>query len=93
MKTSLLFVSLLIAAPALADQTVRMSDGRICTFRNGEFTGCTRNDSRSTNRPPSVAETYLMQKTEDRKRLHECLRVADWPGKPGRAECERLYGR
>jgi hypothetical protein len=34
-----------------------------------------------------------MQKTEDRKRLHECLRVADWPGKPGRAECERLYGR
>jgi len=39
------------------------------------------------------ADEYLMQKTEDSKRLNECLRMADWPGKPGRAECERLYGR
>lgn len=89
MKTLLLALSLL-ATPALADQTVRMSDGRICTFSNGAFTGCVSGGSTAT---PTVAEKYLMQKTEDRKKLHECLRMADWPGKPGRDECERLYGR
>lgn len=89
MKTLLILLTL-ITLPALADQTVRMSDGRICKFRNGEFTGCTGAGSAAT---PTVAEKYLMQKTEDSKRLNECLRMADWPGKPGRAECERLYGR
>ena len=93
MKSLIPLTLLAFTLPALADQTVRMSDGRICKFKNGEFTGCTSGGSYSSNRPPSAAETYLMQKTEDRKRLHECLRVADWPGKPGRAECERLYGR
>lgn len=92
MKTVTLFItlSLLFTLPALADQTVKMSDGRICTFRNGEFSGCTRN-SQST--APTVAEKYLMQKVENRKLLTECLRMADWPGKPGTSECERLYGR
>lgn len=89
MKTLILILSL-IAFPALADQTVKMSDGRICTFRNGEFSGCTRGSSNAT---PTVAEKYLMQKTEDRQKLTECLRMADWPGKPGRAECEQLYGK
>lgn len=89
MKTLILLLTL-ITLPALADQTVRMSDGRICKFRNGEFTGCTSGGSAAT---PTVAEKYLMQKTEDSQRLNECLRLADWPGKPGRAECEKLYGR
>jgi hypothetical protein len=92
MKTIISLILLAFTLPALAERTVRMSDGRICTFKHGQFIGCTSGRT-SSNRPPSVAETYLMQKTEDRKRLHECLRVADWPGKPGRAECERLYGR
>lgn len=89
MKTLLLALSLL-ATTALADQTVRMSDGRICKFSNGAFTGCTSGGSTATH---TVAEKYLMQKTEDRKLLNQCLRTADWPGKPGRDECERLYGR
>ena len=89
-KQSLFLAALLLAAPALADQTVKMSDGRICTFRNGEFSGCT---SGSSNTAPTVAEKYLMQKVEDRQKLTECLRLADWPGKPGRDECERLYGK
>jgi hypothetical protein len=86
----LIIILSLITLPALADQTVRMSDGRVCTFRNGEFKHCKRRPSSSA---PTVAEKYLMQKTEDRQKLTECLRMADWPGKPGRAECERLYGR
>lgn len=79
----------LAALPAMADQTVHMSDGRICTFRNGEFGGCTKGGPAT----PTVSEKYLMQKTEDRQKLHECLRKADWPGMPGADECERLYGR
>lgn len=89
MKTLILLLTL-ITLPAMADQTVRMSDGRICRFSNGEFSGCTRGGGTAT---PTVAEKYLMQKTEDSQRLNECLRLADWPGKPGRAECEKLYGR
>lgn len=86
----LILVLSLFALPVFADQTVKMSDGRVCTFRNGEFSGCTRGSSSTA---PTVAEQYLMQRTEDRKRLTECLRMADWPGKPGRDECERLYGK
>lgn len=84
----LILVLSLITLPAMADQTVKMSDGRVCTFRNGEFSGCTRGSSRTT--APTVSERYLMQKVENRKMLTECLRMADWPGT---AECERLYGR
>lgn len=89
MKT-LILLSALITLPVMADQTVKMSDGRTCTFRNGAFTGCT---SGSSTAAPTVAEKYLMQKVENRQKLDECLRMADWPGKPGRNECERLYGR
>lgn len=44
------------------------------------------------------AEAARAQRADDRrlqeqsKKLDECLRKADWPGQPGRAECQRLFG-
>jgi len=94
MKPKLMLIALMLSAPVMADQLVRMSDGRVCRFHNGAYMGCTSDGSYGLKpSPSSAAEKYLEMKVETRKLLNECLRKASWPGMPGADECERLYGR
>lgn len=88
MKTIALVLLSALAIPALADKYVTMPNGGGCWIGNGGAYGCSEpeNPAQTAAREARRAEKLRSEK------LEKCLRTADWPGQPGRAECQQMYG-
>jgi hypothetical protein len=89
---AILFIAFPIAANA--DQLIQMPGGGTCWQNDvGVVFGCSGMQSNAANGVvQSNAANSMHHPTRNSAALKQCLRTADWPGQPGKADCERMYG-
>lgn len=84
-----------VSGSAWADEVLVMPNGGTCFRQSGTGVvfGCS-GGSDSGNSAADEARVMEAQNARERmKLLEECLRTSDWPGKPGRQECQSMYGK
>lgn len=95
MKSKLVILFALMTTPAWSDEVLQMPNGGTCMRQSGTGVvfGCTGGSSNSGNSAADRAQLQEARNSRERmKKLQECLRTSDWPGKPGRSECQQMYG-
>lgn len=78
MKSAILILLSILATLALAGRDY--DDG----YRDGR---------RDADPAETAAREAVRAERLRAKKLEECLRTSDWPGKPSRSECQGMYGQ
>lgn len=83
-----------IALPAFADQRIQMPDGGGCWMNDvGHVYGCSGGAAPAAGAQDRATARAIRETEASRQaKLQQCLRTADWPNQPGRAQCAQMYG-
>lgn len=84
-----------VSGSVWADEVLVMPNGGTCFRQSGTGVvfGCSGGSDSGNSAADEVRVMEAKNARERMKLLEECLRTSDWPGKPGRQECQSMYGK